>query len=298
MTTIEEYLARLRAELAGADPAIVQDAVYDAEEYLRSEVADETDADAFASAVERYGAPDEVAAAYRDAERVSAPKLARPGRPDRGPLARFFGVLADPAAYGSLFYLLLSLATGIAYFTVVVTGVSLSLGLAVLIVGVPFMLLFLAVVRAISLVEGRMVEALLGVRMPRRPHRMAPTGGIVERIKGWLTDARTWTTMLYMLLQLPLGITYFSVVVTLLATSVGLVVQPVLGLFLDVPIAVNGDYSYYLQPWAIPLVMVGGVVLFVATMHLARLAGRGHAAYAKAVLVGRTEGTDTAARAA
>ena len=33
---IEEYLNRLRAELSGADPAVINDAVYDADEYLRA----------------------------------------------------------------------------------------------------------------------------------------------------------------------------------------------------------------------------------------------------------------------
>ncbi len=39
-TTIPEYLEHLRRSLAGADPALVQDALYDAEEYLRSELAE------------------------------------------------------------------------------------------------------------------------------------------------------------------------------------------------------------------------------------------------------------------
>ena len=37
--SIEQYLAALRVALAGEDPALVQDALYDAEEYLRAEVA-------------------------------------------------------------------------------------------------------------------------------------------------------------------------------------------------------------------------------------------------------------------
>ena len=37
--SIDEYLKQLRAALAGADPALIQDALYDAEEYLRAEVA-------------------------------------------------------------------------------------------------------------------------------------------------------------------------------------------------------------------------------------------------------------------
>jgi len=78
-------------------------------------------------------------------------------------------VLADPRAYTALLYMLLSLATGTLYFTWAVTGISLSLGLAILIIGIPFAILFFASVRGISLVEGRVVEALLGERMPRRP---------------------------------------------------------------------------------------------------------------------------------
>ena len=38
-TTIPAYLERLRHALQGCDPALAQDALYDAEDYLRSELA-------------------------------------------------------------------------------------------------------------------------------------------------------------------------------------------------------------------------------------------------------------------
>ena len=38
--SIPEYLDQLRAALTGSDPALVQDALYDAEEYLRSEMSE------------------------------------------------------------------------------------------------------------------------------------------------------------------------------------------------------------------------------------------------------------------
>ncbi|MDO8987547.1 MAG: hypothetical protein Q7V14_04920, partial [Coriobacteriia bacterium] len=58
--TVEGYLAQLRAALAGADPALVQDAAYDAEEYLRDALA-ETDGseEGFDAVVEAYGTPEE-----------------------------------------------------------------------------------------------------------------------------------------------------------------------------------------------------------------------------------------------
>ena len=62
--TIPDYLEQLRSALAGADPALIQDALYDAEEYLRSELAENPGVDEatlLASIATSYGAPEEVA---------------------------------------------------------------------------------------------------------------------------------------------------------------------------------------------------------------------------------------------
>jgi uncharacterized membrane protein len=240
--TIETYIEALREALRGSDPALIQDALYDAEEFLRSEMEASTEGEAeeaLAHAVERYGTPPEVAAAYREAEATSVPrphtppplKSTQPSVQARSTLPAgsgvaglhpFFGVVADPHAWAALFYMLLSMVTGIIYFTWAITGISLSIGLIILIIGIPFMLLFLASTRALSLVEGWIVEALLGVRMPRRPRIAVGEVTMLERIKYWLRDYRTWTTLLYMVLMLPLGIIYFSVAITLLAVGLSL----------------------------------------------------------------------------
>src|SRR5690606_38846856 len=70
-TTIPQYLEQLREALRGADPAMVQDALYDAEEYLRSELAEQSgrsEAEVIASVAGSYGAPEEVADIYRETE--------------------------------------------------------------------------------------------------------------------------------------------------------------------------------------------------------------------------------------
>src|SRR3546814_1466967 len=128
-TTIPEYLDQLRRALAGADPALVQDALYDAEEYLRSEMAanlDQSEAQVIAAVASSYGAPDEVADIYRDTEvKVQTALRAPPPRRRKSMLGRFFGIAADPHAYAALFYMVLSLATGVFYFAWVVTGTSM-----------------------------------------------------------------------------------------------------------------------------------------------------------------------------
>ena len=291
--TIEAYLAELRAALAGADPALVQDAVYDAEEYLRSAAVEGGGTqEAVAQAIDAYGTPVEIAAAYRETERTVAAALRRPAPVKSGnAIARFFGIIVDPSAWGALFYMLLSLATGIVYFTVVVTGLSLSAGLMILIIGVPMALIFVGAVRAISLAEGRIVEGLLGQRMPRRPVVAAVADGTFwGRLKAWFSDYRTWTTMLYMLLMLPLGITYFTIVVTALAVSLATFAAPIAQWVLNVPVIRTGEWGYLIQPWGAPFFFAGGVLGFFATMWIAKGVGYLHGMFAKVMLVGRFEG--------
>jgi hypothetical protein len=193
--------------------------------------------------------------------------------------------------------MLLALATGIFYFTWVVTGLSLTVGLAILIIGVPFALLFLATIRALSLAEGRMVEGLLGERMPRRPRAVGAQGNLWVRIKSWLGDYRTWTTMLYMLLQLPLGIVYFTAVVTALALSAAAFLLPIAQVMTGQPIIRDLYHGYFIEPWAMPLVMAAGVLGFFVTMWLAKGIGKLHAMWAKVMLVGRFESASAGAGA-
>lgn len=289
-TTIPAYLDQLRAALAGSDPALVQDALYDAEEYLRAELAENpgrSEADVIAAVAGSYGAPAEVADIYRDTEvRVQTALRAPAAPPRRSALGRFFGVAADPRTYGALFYMLLALATGIFYFTWVVTGVSLSAGLAVLIIGVPFVVLYFGSVRVLSLVEGRIVEVMLGERMPRRPLYASRDTPWLQRIGELFTDPRTWSTQLYFLLMLPLGIVYFTLVVTLLALAVGCIGAPVATAFGEASWITLGDTVVGAGPvWTWPLWIAVGVLILFATLHLARGIGHVHAQLAKHLLV-------------
>lgn len=333
-TTIAAYLDQLRQALAGADPALVQDALYDAEDYLRSELAAQpgsSEAEVVASVASSYGNPEEVAQIYLETEvtvqralhgpasaavaaatsaagvlpvtaAAGGPAAASrpapgtggeagdgpgpvPPAPPRSLLRRIFGVYTDPATYGALFYLLLSLATGVFYFSWIITGVSMSLGMLVLIIGVPLLVLFLASVRVLALVEGRVVEALLGVRMPRRPPYTLRDQPWLKRIGAMFTDPRTWATMAYFLLMLPLGVTYFTLAIVGLVTSLSLVAVPFLVASGGAAGLTVGGVEMADQPWAWPLLLLAGGVLLTLTLHLARRIGRLHGGLAKHLLV-------------
>ncbi len=290
-TTIPAYLERLRQALQGCDPALAQDALYDAEDYLRSELAanpGKSEAEVIAAVAGSYGAPDEVADIYRDTEtRVQTALRAPPPPPRKSVLGRFFGVLVDPHTYGSLFYMLLSLATGTFYFTWAVTGLSLSLGLAILIIGIPFAILFIGATRVLALVEGRIVEVMLGERMPRRPVYTDRSLPWLQRVGAMFTDPRTWGTMGYFLAMQPLGVAYFAVAVTTLALGAGFIALPFahwFGFGANINIEVFG-FIDPTSPWIWPLSIAVGIVLIVAMLHLARLVGYLHGKLAKALLV-------------
>ena len=363
----ETYLRELQTALAsaGADPALVQDALFDAEEHLQAEMAAGGD---FSAVAEGYGSPEEVAAAYMGA--VPVREMARamsgqlvPGatpatdatairepdayptsetdpRPDApgeyippvpttppappippylpGPYAQpggyapagvqygmqsagagmgrrpsvwrnIFGVFADGRVWTSLVYMLLSLGTGVAYFTIVVTGLSTAGGMLVLIIGIPLLMAVLGIVRAMALFEGRLVEVLLGTRMPRRLRPTPPGMGFFQRMLFWLKDGRTWASMVYMLLMLPLGVAYFTIAVTGLSVGVSLATAPIWGWFQwhygDHTAVINGVTYNFWPLWAIPIAFVAGVLLLIGFMHLVKWIGRGHAMFAKAMLV-------------
>lgn len=189
----------------------------------------------------------------------------------------FFEVLAMRRAYTSVLYLLLSLATGILAFTWAVTGLSLSLGLAILIIGLPIALAFLLGTRALSAAELGLLGLLLGAEEVRIP-AILPAGSWGARLKALVADPRTWSSLLYFVLLLPLGILYFTLMVTLLALSVSLLAVPVLRL-LHLGASFTGDVAgidWIMSNPGLAVVLCGlaGLALAPLTLHLALLLGR------------------------
>jgi hypothetical protein len=251
-----------------------------------------SEAEVLASVIETYGTPAEIAEEYKsmEASLTSGPFPTSDVSPDEQRPFGFFNVLSDPRTYGALIFMLLALPTGIFYFVWTVVGISLSLSFAILIIGIPFALLFIGSIRVLAHVEGRIVEALLGVRMPRK---LAPVNAgdetIWSRIKEALIDVRTWSSMFYLLLRLPLGIVYFVLAVVGLAVSIGITGGAITGLVTG-HVYFQMDGNPYLQHFvqtAPGLLVLGiiGLLLFFVVLHVARGVGRLHARIAEVLLV-------------
>jgi uncharacterized membrane protein len=291
--TVRAYLDELRRALKGAPAGLISDALADTEDHLNNEISHNPDLPEsliLASVIDIYGTPQEIAEEYRDMEATIGGPFPK-SEPSSERRYGFFNVISDTRTYGALLYMLLSLVTGIVYFTFVVTGLSLSLGLMITIIGIPLALIVLGMARLFAHVEGRIVEGLLGVRMPRRlPPATQADETFWSRIKDVVTDIRTWSSMLYMLLMLPLGIIYFTFAVTGLSLSLGVTAVSIYGLVTNDASHMRFDDVPWLQhlvhtaPGLI-LFALAGLLLFFLVLHMARGIGWLHGKIAELLLV-------------
>jgi hypothetical protein len=138
---------------------------------------------------------------------------------------------------------------------------------------------------------------MTGVRMPRRPVYQGKALGFWARIGEMLKDPRTWTTIAYFILMLPIGILYFVIAVAGLAVSLTLIALPITVVLAHagwfgmggVEVFSNAQPEWIFNTgFAIPLLGLAGVLLLTSLMHLARGIGRLHALFAKSMLVART----------
>ncbi len=290
--SIEEYLELLKNELRDSDSATIQDALADAEEHLRAAVTslrekqpETSEANALDQVIDQYGSPEETAAAYKEVERRTIPQFPHESQKNTSMPARFFGVYADSRAWGALLYMLIAFVTGVFYFSWAVTGLATSVSFSLFIFGLPFALLFFLSVRGLALLEGRIVEALLGTRMPRRPLFTQQNQKWIDRLKDLAADKHTWFSILYMFIQFILGTIYFVLFVTVLSVSLSFIAIPVLQEWLGMGAIYNNGIRYFFPVWSYPLLVLGGLLLWTAFMNLARGVGQLHGRMAKSMLV-------------
>ncbi|MCX6068095.1 MAG: sensor domain-containing protein [Chloroflexi bacterium] len=167
--------------------------------------------------------------------------------------------------------MLISFITGVFYFTWAVTGLSLSISFALFIFGLPVALLFLLSVRGLALLEGRLVEALLGVRMPRRP--LFSHQGIkwLDRLKALAFDRQTWLFILYMLIQFVLRTVYFVFITVMLSFSFAFISIPVLQEIFHQGVTMSNGFPYTQPIWSYPLWVIGGFMLWTTFMNIVRV---------------------------
>jgi len=173
----------------------------------------------------------------------------------------------------NMLFLLLSFPIGLALFIVIVVTGATGLGLIITIVGLPLLALTALTWRGGAMLERWRVRVLLGLHIPN-PYRPNPHYSILRRARAFATDPAVWRDLLYTLLLFPIGIVEFTITVTLISLSVGLIAMPFIPVF-------GGEsrmISLTIDTWVegIPFAVLGliAAVPFAAFLNLIALAHR------------------------
>jgi hypothetical protein len=289
---IEEYLEQLKKELTGSDSALIQDALSDAEEHFRTALDDVieitpgiSEEEALQPLIEKYGTPPEIASAYKEIEsRIVPTFVAQKPKSPQSFWVKFFGVIAEARTWGAFLYIFLSALTSFFFGMWVLLGGVFSLFSLVLIIGIPMTGFFLLSLRGIALMEGRIVEALLGVRMPRKPIFIQKGLNWRQKYKVLATESYTWKVFAYLILHFPLAWLHFMIVFVMFGFSIKSALYPVWHWGLGRAL-ITFNQPFYPPAWSYPLVVVVGILMFFVTLHLASLMGKIHGRFAKFMLV-------------
>lgn len=157
--------------------------------------------------------------------------------------------------YRHLLYALVSFPLGILYFVSMITGLSVGIGTAIIVIGFVILALTLGVARIFARLERELAKALLGATFEQRPP-------YPRHWRAVLRDRRSWTAVVYLILRFPVSVAGFVTSVLMLA-AVPVMAAPVLYMF--VPIIVGVERVATSEEAM--LVSLFGCILFLAAAH-------------------------------
>lgn len=339
---VTNYLDELERALRGADSALIHDALIDAETHLRAAIAAGTSA---AAAIEEFGTPSDIALAYfreqlsaarggvkehvapSSATRESTVIDARAAHANSGDVfvsdaqtnvgapAGFLrripiiGIYSDPYAWGAMVFLTFGFVLALAAFVWVMVLGSLAIGLLPTLLGIPLLIVLLGSARGISLFFGKVIEALVGIRMPRRAYRVDVSGvdGFWRRLWLWIKDIHGWLTVGFLIGNFPVALFFFTVVISFFATGLALMswgigalmgFNSVVTITTDDPITIqvfgtpyttDDQGTFHLSHFSSALITFIGFALLTATLWLSKGVAFVYAQVVKAIQVVRPQ---------
>lgn len=127
---------------------------------------------------------------------------------------------------GNFAFLLLAFPLGLLYFLLVVIGFSVGIGTVIVWVGIPILFATVALVRGMAAMERNIAANLLRIEFPS-PRQRDGARTFMQQFGDNLRDPLTWTSTIYMLLKLPLGIVSFTLVLVLPIVSASVTLLPI-----------------------------------------------------------------------
>jgi len=168
---------------------------------------------------------------------------------------RLFGPVVHAQTYRHLLYALLSFPLGILYFVSMITGLSIGIGTAIIVIGFVILALTLGVARLFARLERELAKAMLGATFEQRPP-------YPRHWRALLRDRRSWTAVVYLILRFPVSVAGFVASVLMLA-AVPVMAAPLV--YTVLPFQLGGERVVTSEEAL--LVSLFGSILFLAAAH-------------------------------
>ena len=205
------------------------------------------------------------------------------------PLTKVFGPVITPRTYLRALHLLLIFPMGIAYFVGLVVTLTIGGVMIWTIVGPVVLIVALYFTRWAGDVEAWLIRHVTQIELRRPPTAIEMGQSFRSQLYTRLIDRNTWTGLLYLFAQFPIGIgTFVSMAVV---SSVGIA-------FVGAPIALAVSDAKFEFGGVIPdidtvnkgliLVPIGLLVLFVG-VHFVNVASALHASWARLMLASKAK---------
>jgi signal transduction histidine kinase len=183
--------------------------------------------------------------------------------------------------WSEAFFLLSALPLGTLWFSILVTGWSLAVGLVITPFVIPLLLGLAMLIRAAAGAEAALARELLHVRV-YPPHAPLMRQSIWRRTFGWLADPAMWRAQAYLMLRYVLGFPFATGLAVLLSVSLGGLAAPFY--YWELHRGINFHF-WRVDTLAEALLLVpAGAAGFVITMLLVRLLARPQRAMARGLL--------------
>ena len=127
--------------------------------------------------------------------------------------------------YLNLCYLVMMSLLGIVYFTLLVTGFATGVPLVIVGIGIPIIVLMLALTVGLAGLERTLVRILLRVNVPTPAVEIEDD--LWDRVKHLVTDLRTWKAVAYLLSEFVYGGLVVGLIGSLVATGGSFLFAPV-----------------------------------------------------------------------
>lgn len=204
----------------------------------------------------------------------------------RSTLYHVVGPLLDPWVYVRALHLLAMFPLGIAYFVSLVTTLSIGIALSWTLIGPPVLLVTMYLSRWAGDGEAWAARHLYGIPL-RRPPTTIERGSYRSQVWARLIDPTTWTGLLYLFGQFPIGIIAFVFLVTSTSIAAAAIAAPVVVALGEGVIQIDESTWVIDQPreaWWLP---IAGIAMLLLEVHMVNLLSAAHAWWARLMLGSR-----------